>query len=142
MVPNVIIVYSPAGFSSIYKKNPLFLQSIPIKFLVLLLRCWYFKRVFYYLYTKVILIPEKRCLKSNRTSIYIQAPRCVTATSRYVATMVGQGLEGRPSASRFDWPQPLTATSKYGTDAPFIKVKTHSARDQFQSGIQTSRSRC
>lgn len=87
----------------------------------------------------VILIPEMPGLKSNRSSIYIEAPRCVTATSRYVAKIVGQQLEGSTSASRSDWPQPLTATSKYGTDAPFIKVKTHSARDQFQSGVPTSR---
>lgn len=88
---------------------------------------------------EVILIPEMPGLKIEPKLIYIQAPRCVTATSHYVARIVGQKLEGESSASRTDWPQPLTATSKYGTDAPFIKVKTRSARDQFQSSVPASR---
>lgn len=54
--------------------------------------------------------------------------------SRDVTAAVGSRGRG-PSR---DWSPPLSATPKYGTDGPFIKVKRRAARDQFSSDSDES----
>lgn len=70
------------------------------------------------------------------------APRYVIATSRYTGRRWGRCYWRGVAASRSHWPHSLIATSKYGTDTPFIKVKSRSRRDQFPSFTPTGRSVC